>query len=67
MIYLELPDGTEAVKDTIMREEFFIEHYHAFSMSSICLLIEKAGFTTLRVDRLKEPSGKYTLRAFLRQ
>ena len=47
-----------------MREEFFIEHYHAFSLASIGLLIEKAGLTILSIERLREPSGKYTLRAF---
>lgn len=64
VVYIELPDGTAALKDSVLREEFFIEHYHAFSMQSLTLLIEKAGFIPLHLERLKEPSGKYTLRAF---
>lgn len=64
LIYIELPDGTEALKDSVMREEFFIEHYHAFSIISTNYLIEKAGFTPLSIERIKEPSEKYTLRAF---
>lgn len=64
IVYIELPDGTEALKDSPLREEFFVEHYHAFSIASLSLLVEKAGFIILSVERLKEPSGKYTLRAF---
>ena len=64
LVYIELPDGTAALKDSIFREEFFIEHYHAFSMSSISLLIEKSGLVPLDINRVREPSGKYTLRAF---
>lgn len=64
LVYIELPDGTEALKDSVMREEFFIEHFHAFSMASTALLVEKAGFTPLFIERLQEPSGKYTLRVF---
>lgn len=64
LVYIELPDGTEALNDSPLREEFFIEHYHAFSMASITLLIEKSGFKVLSIERLREPSGKYTLRVF---
>ena len=64
IIYIELPDGTEAFKDSPLREEFFIEHYHAFSMASISILTDKANLSLLHSERLKEPSGKYTLRAF---
>ena len=36
-LYLELPDGESAAKDTdgFGREEFFLEHHHAFSMASM--------------------------------
>ena len=64
LVYIELPDGTQSLRENPLREEFFLEHYHAFSMSSINILIEKAGLITLHTERLKEPSGKYTLRAF---
>lgn len=64
LVYIELPDGTAALKDSPLREEFFIEHYHAFSIASISILIEKSGFILLFAEHLKEPSGKYTLRAF---
>src|SRR3990167_4595193 len=59
LVYIELPDGTAALQDSVLREEFFIEHYHAFSMNSLTFLIEKAGLTPLHLERLREPSGKY--------
>jgi hypothetical protein len=64
IVYVELPDGEAAISEGAGREEFFIEHYHAFSMSSAALLARCAGFTPLLIERLREPSGKFTLRVF---
>lgn len=66
-IYLELPDGEKACLDPkgFEREEFFIEHHHAFSMKSMKLLSRNAGLETAFAERLCEPSSKYTLRSFL--
>lgn len=64
-VYVELPDGEAAVADGPGREEFFIEHLWAFSMPSLCLLAARAGLMVTRAERLREPSGKYTLFAFL--
>lgn len=61
-VYVELPDGEAAAQESFEREEFFIEHYHAFSASSFALLIHQAGFGLQDLQRLREPSGKYTLR-----
>lgn len=64
-VYVELPDGEVALADAGPdREEFFVEHFDAYSAASIALLIRAAGFDTLSVERIREPSGKYTLRAF---
>jgi len=65
IVYVELPDGEEAVKDSPDREEFFVEHLCAFSLASFALFVTRAGFTATLIERLREPSGKYTLRAFL--
>jgi len=65
-VYIELPDGEGAIEESALREEFFVEHYCAFSMASIEAIIEKSGFEIVQIDRLIEPSSKYTLRAFLR-
>jgi SAM-dependent methyltransferase len=66
VVYVELPDGEAAAADGAGREEFFIEHFHIFSMSSFCLLAQQAGFSVDCIERVREPSTKYTLRAFLR-
>lgn len=64
-VYIELPDGEVASHHGSHREEFFIEHHHVFSVESLSMLAERAGFLTLSVERLHEPSGKFTLCAFL--
>lgn len=65
LVYLELPDGEAALRDTPARQEFFLEHYCAYSLPSLALLIKKAGFRCGYLDRLRQPSGKYTLRAIV--
>ena len=68
-VYVEVPDGECAASDTegFGREEFFIEHHHVFSAASAALLISRAGFNLISIERLREPSGKYTLRLFAEQ
>lgn len=63
-VYLEVPDGEAAAGDGPEREEFFIEHLHVFSPESIGVLASKAGFVPVQIERLREPSTKYTLRGF---
>jgi SAM-dependent methyltransferase len=65
VVYVELPDGEMAVHDGPGREEFFVEHHHVFSFASFSILAARAGFRVLALERLKEPSTKYTLRGFL--
>ena len=64
-VYVELPDGEAAIADGPGREEFFIDHLHVFSSASFTLLAARAGFSILALERLREPSSKYTLRSFL--
>jgi SAM-dependent methyltransferase len=65
-VYIELPDGEAAAREEgFGREEFFVEHFHVFSLASVSCLAERAGFEARTVERLREPSGKFTLRAFL--
>lgn len=65
--YVEVPDAEMAWLDSLGpgREEFFLEHLHGFSVASLCHLATRAGFVVRELERLREPSGKYTLRAFL--
>ena len=66
-VYVELPDGEAAAQDPDGqgREEFFIEHRYVFGPASLALLARRAGFDVRRLERLREPSGKYTVYAFL--
>ena len=63
-LYLEVPDGEMAVLDSADREEFFVEHYHAFSYQSLQIVLKESGWHILTQSRLKEPSEKYTLYSF---
>lgn len=65
-VYVELPDGEAALAaEGPDREEFFVEHYCAFSAQSYTLLAHRAGFRVDLLERVVEPSGKFTLRGFL--
>ncbi len=66
-IYVELPDGEEAIRIGPDREEFYVDHYHAFSAASFCLLVAKAGLRLATLERVVEPSGKLTLRGLARK
>lgn len=64
-VYIEVPDAEAAAEHGKGREEFFIEHHHVFSAASLALAVVRAGFMLLALERLQEPSTKFTLRAFL--
>jgi len=64
-VYVELPDGEMAAQAGAAREEFFVEHLHVFSFVSTAMLADRAGFRPIAIERLQEPSTKFTLRAFL--
>lgn len=63
-VYLEVPDGDAAAAEGQGREEFFIDHWHVFSPASVALLVRTAGLSPIAIERLREPSTKFTLRAF---
>ena len=65
-VYIEVPDGEKAILDAdgALREEFTIDHPHVFSAASLNIALTKAGLTDYLLERLREPSGKYTLRVF---
>ena len=65
-VYVEAPDGDAAAAEGPGREEFFIEHHHVFSPASLALTAKRAGFSPVLIERLREPSGKFTICAFLR-
>ena len=63
MIYVELPDGEAAAAagGFTNRSEFFVEHFTAYGPESLRWLIGRAGLTIRGMDRIHEPSGKYTI------
>jgi len=63
-VYVEVPDGEMAAAEGPEREEFFIEHHHVFSAASLGLALERSGLRPISIERLREPSGKYTLVSF---
>jgi SAM-dependent methyltransferase len=67
IVYIEIPDGEIAKGQGKEREEFLIEHHHAFSFSSFSLLIDKAGFHASEIKRIIDPSKKFTLYGFLQR
>jgi SAM-dependent methyltransferase len=62
-IYVEVPDVAAAAEGP-EREEFYIEHLHVFSPASLHQMVERAGFQTVHINRIREPSGKYSLYGF---
>lgn len=64
-IYVEVPDAEAAAAEGQGREEFFIEHHHVFSPESAAMMARHAGLHPATIERVREPSRKFTLRAFL--
>ena len=64
--YIEVPDAQSVYKydEPTKREEFFIEHVHGFTPSSLSLLMANAGLSIIKMESIREPSDKYTLLAF---
>ena len=65
-VYIEVPDGQSASKSGLFRQEFYFEHYNIFSKKSLKLYLENLNFRILRIQKIKEVTGKYTLRAVAR-
>jgi len=64
VIYFEVPDGPAALTDGPHREEFFIEHHHAFSLESARHLARMSGLANFESGTIVEPSTKYTVYVF---
>tara|TARA_B100001175_G_C19506826_1_gene641366 strand:- start:1501 stop:2337 length:837 start_codon:yes stop_codon:yes gene_type:complete len=66
LVYIELPDGELASISQKGKfcEEFFIDHIHVFSATSLSLLIKNSGFKLISMSRYVEPSNKITISAF---
>jgi ubiquinone/menaquinone biosynthesis C-methylase UbiE len=63
MVYLELPDTLSYYLDGDSNEAFASGHYMVYSDSSIYFLFEQTGLKLMKLERIQEPSGKYTIYA----
>ena len=66
LIYFEVPDGESAIQISKNCQEFTIEHIHVFAFDSVRHLIRKCNLNPLKIARIKEVSGKWTIFAFAR-
>ena len=62
LLYIEVP-STKALNDKlgVLREEFFIEHFHVFSKKSLANLIKNLKLKVIYIKNIVEKSNKYTL------
>ncbi|MDC1338217.1 class I SAM-dependent methyltransferase [Pelagibacteraceae bacterium] len=65
-IYIEVPDSN-VKKLGKLRDEFCIDHLHLFSIQSVSNMASRSGFSVDFVKRIIDPSGKYTIFAFLKK
>ena len=63
VLYIEVPDEKASIVGGL-REEFFIEHLHVYSLKSLKNTLKKIKFKILQIKSIKEKSGKFTIFAF---
>jgi len=68
VIYIELPDGEAAsqAEGIAKRQEFCVDHLTVYSLFSLERLIKNAGLNLNEIQRIHEPSDKYTIYCFAR-
>ena len=66
LIYIEVPDVYAKVGGKF-RDEFCLDHLHIFSPSSLEILLRRSGLYPIKIVRIHEPSGKYTIFCFTKK
>ena len=66
IIYIEVPDVYAKVGGKF-RDEFCLDHLHIFSLSSLEILVRRSGLYPIKIVRIHEPSGKYTIFCFTKK
>lgn len=68
ILYIELPEGDRIVRDNMIdiRAEFAVEHFLIFNERSLIRLAEAGNLEIIENKIITDPSGKYTIYAFLR-
>ncbi|MBD1153495.1 class I SAM-dependent methyltransferase [Pelagibacterales bacterium SAG-MED24] len=65
LVYIEVPDSN-AKKKGKFSEEFCLDHLQIYSIVSLINIAKSIGLFPLRVERIVEPSGKYTVFGFFK-
>ena len=67
VIYLELPEGDRIYEQGLINQrlEFAVEHITVFNPTSIRYLAEQAGLKVVESEVITDPSGKFTIFAYL--
>jgi SAM-dependent methyltransferase len=63
LIYIELPDTLSFTLDGNSNEAFASGHYMVYGPQAIQYLFDKAEIELYAINRVREPSGKYTIYA----
>ncbi len=66
IIYIEVPDVNAIYdkKEGKNREEFALGHHHVFSEKSLYNLFVSCNMKVVKIESIRDPSGKYTLYGF---
>lgn len=66
-VYLEVPDTASYYEDGPNNEAFGYTHFVVFSPLTLAVVVRGTPLEIVYLNRVKEPSGKFTLYAFLRR
>lgn len=66
IIYVEVPDVRAKIGGKL-RGEFCLDHLHVFSPQSLQKLVKKSSLNPIKITRIHEPSGKYTIFTFIKE
>jgi len=67
LVYLELPDVFSNELDGHKNEAFASGHYMVYSAKAINYIFNEVGLILMNLNRVKEPSGKFTIYAIARK
>ena len=65
ILYIELPDVMANNKGKFAGE-FCLDHFQLFSLNSLDQIASRSGFKAIKLERIIEPSGKYTVFGFFK-
>lgn len=66
ILYIELPDVMAKNKGKLAGE-FCLDHLQIFSLNSLDQIASRSGFKAIKLERIIEPSGKYTVFGFFKK